>query len=590
MVEGRVTGSGKGSGISKNLGWKSEGAAATFIFVPFFVVFLFVVIAALSPSGLRADGTPRVPTVAILANRDDPDSLELARYYAERRGLPESAIIALSMPLSEQITWEEFVVRIWNPLLREAVARDWMLASIRDETDAVGRRRIISSGHRLDALVVCRGVPLRIDHDEARYDAATNALTVNVYLRNNRAAVDSELALLAIDNSPIAAFLPNPLYGQDQPLSFALEQVIPVGRLDGPTLDMAKALVDRALEAERNGIAGRAYVDIGGPHQQGDDWLEECVTELQSLGFETAVERSKSTLSPLARFDAPVLYFGWYAGSVNGPFTAPDFEFPPGAIALHIHSFSADTMRSPSRGWSGPLVAKGVTATFGNVAEPYLQFTHQPHLLLRALARGEPLGRAALYSLNALSWQAILIGDPLYRPFAQSAEAQWARRADLPPATETFARIRRMRVLAADGRGEEALALGAAGMARNPSLALALSLASLQKEAGNDAAAVRSLGVFSALRSIRRADRPLALEAAYLCEASGDAAAGLAILRRLLDDAALPKDFRILALPLGAQLAGATGDTTLASAWAVEHSVLTAPPPPPPPDPAAVKP
>ncbi len=549
--------------------------------VRFFVIFLLATIAALVPRSVHADDRPAIPAVGILANRDDPDSLALARHYAERRGLPESAIVALSMPLSEQIAWEEFVVRIWNPLLREAVARDWMLASIQDEVDAAGRRRIISSGHRLDALVVCRGVPLRIDHDPARYDPATNPLTANASLRNNRAAVDSELALLAVDNPPIAAFFPNPLHRQDNPGSLALEQVIPVGRLDGPTLDMAKALVDRALVAERDGIAGRAYVDIGGPHRQGDEWLAECVTELQSLGFETDVHRAKGTLPQLARFDAPVLYFGWYAGNLNGPFTAPDFAFPPGAIALHIHSFSAGTLRSPSRGWAGPLVAKGVTATFGNVAEPYLQFTHQPHLLLRALARGETLGRAALYSINALSWQGILIGDPLYRPFAQSAEAQWARRAELPPETETHARIRRMHLLAAAGRGEEALALGVAGMARNPSLALALSQAALQQGAGDDKAAVGTLGVFAALRGIRRADRPLALAAVRVCEAAGDPAAGLAIVRRLLDDETLPKDFRILALPLGAELARATGDTPRASAWAVEHATLTAPPPAP---------
>jgi uncharacterized protein (TIGR03790 family) len=48
-----------------------------------------------------------------------------------------------------------------------------------------------------------------------------------------------------------------------------------------------------------------------------------------------------------------VLYFGWYAGAVNGPFTVPVFRFPPGAIAVHIHSYSAQSLRSDKQYWCG---------------------------------------------------------------------------------------------------------------------------------------------------------------------------------------------------------------------------------------------
>jgi len=39
------------------------------------------------------------------------------------------------------------------------------------------------------------------------------------------------------------------------------------------------------------------------------------------------------------------LYYGWYAGNVAGPFSQPGFKFVPGAIAAHIHSYSAATLR-----------------------------------------------------------------------------------------------------------------------------------------------------------------------------------------------------------------------------------------------------
>ena len=520
------------------------------------------------------------PVVAVLANRDDPESLELARYYVAQRGLDETAIVALTMPLSEEITWGEFVVTIWNPLVREAVARGWMLASVSEAKDAVGRLQVVSTGHRLDALVICRGVPLRVAHDAALYDPKSNPLTATPALQTTEASVDSELALLAAGNLPIAAFVPNPFFKQSDPSNYLREQILPVGRLDGPTLNDAKGLVERALATERDGLSGRAYVDIGGPHRQGDEWLEACLPELASLGFETDIDREGGTLPEFARFDAPALYFGWYAGDANGPFNAPGFRFPIGAIALHIHSYSAVTMRSASRGWTGPLVAKGVTATFGNVAEPFLEFTHQPQLLSKALARGEPLGRAALFAINALSWKAVVIGDPLYRPFAVSAEAQWERRANLAAAAEPYARLRRMRLLAAAGRGEEALGLGQSGLRQNPSLALALSLASMQLSAGDAAGARRSLGIFALLPKWRPADWPLVQAAAATFQAAGDAPAGVKLTQRLLG-AELPASQRILVLSKGLEIARAARDFTQISRWEAEYAKLTAPPPAP---------
>jgi hypothetical protein len=205
-----------------------------------------------------------------------------------------------------------------------------------------------------------------------------------------------------------------------------------VARLDGPTAGDAMMLVDRAVAAERTGLLGRAYVDLSDRDPVGNAWLEAAARQLGELGFDPAVDRAPATMAAGARFDAPVIYFGWYSGNIDGPFLLPGFQFPTGAIALHIHSYSALTLRSATSGWTGPFVARGVTATVGNVNEPYLAFTHQPQLLLRALARGQTLAEAAYFALQALSWQAILIGDPLYRRFAVPLSAKLEKTAVLP--------------------------------------------------------------------------------------------------------------------------------------------------------------
>jgi len=111
------------------------------------------------------------------------------------------------------------------------------------------------------------------------------------------------------------------------------------------------------------------------------------------------------------------LYYGWYAPNIAGPFTRPDFRFVPGAIAMHIHSFSAGTLRDRNANWVGPLVSRGAAASIGNVYEPYLQLTTHPDILNDRLLHGFTFAESAYSATDALSWMGVMVGDPLYRPY-----------------------------------------------------------------------------------------------------------------------------------------------------------------------------
>lgn len=503
--------------------------------------------------------------VVLLANSADADSLRVARHYAEVRGVPLENIIALKLPLAESITWREFVVTLWEPLLDELLRAKWVDAIPMALTDRVGRRKLAVHGHRIGALVTCRGVPLKIEHDPA-LDLGT-PLTQRAEFRTNAGAVDSELSLLAQPNYPIAALVPNPLFQKENPDALERLQVVRVSRLDGPTVEDALGLVDRAVAAERTGLLGRAYVDMGGIHGAGDRWLEALAIQLESLGWAPAVDRDPATLSATARCDAPVLYFGWYASDLNGPFALPGFRFPPGAIAFHIHSYSAGTLRSTTSGWTGPLVARGVTATVGNVFEPYLEQTHRPDLFFRALARGATLVEAAYFSLPALSWQAMLIGDPLYRPFAVSWETQVQTLATAPPRLTSYAVLRRVNASVASGRRDEALALARSMQRTVPSLALGLALSRLLSEAGDDDSAANALGFVSLLTTIPTDEWALAREAALQLERLGRPVRAVELWRSLLATESLPSELRVTWLPEARRAAQTALDLTQAIAW-----------------------
>lgn len=536
---------------------------------------LLLLFALLVPAVVRAwPGEAPVPErVIVLANASDAESVRLARYYAERRGIPVRNIIALPASLAEEITWPDFVRSLFQPLQDELVRRNLIDAIPTDLKDGAGRRKYAISGHHLAYLVVCRGVPLKIQHDPTLFRPMP-PYTDRAEFQTTAGAVDSELSLLAVPNYPLAAFIPNPLYARARPSIFEEARVVKVSRLDGPSYSSAQGLVDLALEAEAQGLIGRAYVDVGGPHKAGDAWFEATAQELARTDFDLAVDRGPGTFSATARFDAPALYFGWYASDLNGPFAQPEFRFPPGAIALHLHSYSARSLNTTYQGWTAPLVARGVTATVGNVYEPYLEFTHQPHLLLAALLRGETWGDAVYYSLRGLSWQAVAIGDPLYRPFARRFSAQWEHRAELPDTLFPYVVLRELHRLEREGDPGQALQLARDVMATRPSAPVALRAAALAEAAGDAPGAQRFAGWVAAMEVFKPADLPLAEEAAQSLQRNGGAVAALRLYQRLLALPTLTREFRVQLLERGAKLASTEQREDLASAWSQEAARL----------------
>src|SRR5437867_798060 len=91
-----------------------------------------------------------------------------------------------------------------------------------------------------------------------------------------------------------------------------------------------------------------------------------------------------------------------------------------GAVAYHLHSFSAHILRAADQYWVGPLLADGATATLGYVEEPYLEGTVNVASLFASFTIfGFSFGEAAYAAQQSISWQTTVLGDPLYRPFGR---------------------------------------------------------------------------------------------------------------------------------------------------------------------------
>ncbi len=391
---------------------------------------LILLLLATAPLFVRAGGDE----VVVVYNTRMPGSKMVAEHYAKMRRVPEAQIYGLDLPITEEMTRAEFRDALQFPLVsRLVVDKLWRFGSVTNAATnghpARVEHRVVES--KIRYAVLCYGVPLKIASDPNLREPARE--NVRPELLRNEAAVDSELSWLPLVKMdiPLSGPLPNWVYGVTNPaLLHPTNGVLLVARLDGPSLNIALGLVDKALQAERDGLWGRGYFDARGLPQSdtnyilGDEWILGAGEICRQLGFETTVDKNPATFPADFPMSQIAIYCGWYDGNVSGPFALPKVEFMPGAFAYHLHSSSAATLRSTNQYWAGPLLAKGATCTMGCVYEPYLSCTpNVAAFLARLIAGGFTFGEAAWAAQPVLSWQITVVGDPLYRPFGREPSA-----------------------------------------------------------------------------------------------------------------------------------------------------------------------
>ncbi len=414
-----------------------------------------VLLLALAPWLVHAGGDE----VVVIYNNLMPGSKLVADHYAQMRQVPETQVYGFDLPLTEEMTRAEFADTLQFPLAsRLVVDKLWRFGSVTNAaTNGQPRRvenRVVES--RIRYAVLCYGVPLRIAADPNLLEPGRE--NSRPELLRNEAAVDSELAWLPLVkmNIPLSGPLPNWVYGATNlALLHPTNGILLVARLDGPSVEIARGLVDKALAAERDGLWGRAYFDARGldktnSYYLGDEWILGAAEICRELGFETTVDQNPATFPADFPMSQIAIYCGWYDRNISGPFALPKVEFMPGAFAYHLDSFSAATLRSTNQFWAGPLLAKGATCTMGCVTEPYLPFTpNVAAFLARLIAGGFTFGEAAWAAQPALSWQTTVVGDPLYRPFAKEPSvlhAELARTHD-PLIEWSFLRVVNLRLI-----------------------------------------------------------------------------------------------------------------------------------------------
>lgn len=382
--------------------------------------------------------------VLVVANEASSGSVQIANYYARKHSIPAEQVLLIRAPVEDEIDRHTYQRQIESPIAA------WLSAHAAQD--------------RILYIVLTKDVPLRI--------AGTSGRTGTV------GSVDSELTLLyrrmlglAV---PVAGALPNPYFGGSMGSPFKrfthdVADIYLVTRLDAFTVAEAMALVDRAASPTKD---GEIVLDQRGTglDKTGDKWLEQAAEALRARGFgRVLLDRTTDVVTGQANV---VGYYSWGSNDPSFRQRRIGFAFVPGAIAAMFVSSDGRTFHEPPAEWTlgdwkkpasfyagspqsltGDLIREGVTGVAGHVAEPDLGGTVRPFILFPAYISGLNLAEAFYVAMPYLSWQTVVVGDPLCAPFRTAAIPSQEIDKGVDPATELPALFstRRMAVMVKSG-------------------------------------------------------------------------------------------------------------------------------------------
>ena len=382
----------------------------------------------------------------MLANAEAVGSVGLARYYMQKRQIPRGNLLELWMTdkeLCSRKEYEDRVARVVRQYLRERGPRHGIRClvtmygvplkiipprmTVAQLTEAAALRwrrdELEQMSKELDAAKKEQG-----DSIERELKAVRKKL--ETFAKNDqRSALDSELALVRVGDYPLSGWVPNPLFvgfkGRNQGLW--AKQVLLVSRLDGPNPGVVRRIIDDSVAVESQGLSGTAYFDARwqrpdhGKEVKGyalyDKSLHLAADRVRKSGRMDVVLDDRQVLFQPGECPHAALYCGWYS---LGRYVDA-FKWVRGAVGYHIASSECTTLKKEgSQVWCKRMLEEGAAATVGPTSEPYVQAFPLPEVFFGLLVDGRwTLVESYALSTPFLSWQMVLIGDPLYRPFGK---------------------------------------------------------------------------------------------------------------------------------------------------------------------------
>lgn len=347
-------------------------------------------------------------TLALLVNDNSQASKKVANYYAKWRNIPARNIVCLNLPErfinhKNEISLADFKEKIWEPANRILSARG-LNERILSWVYSVDFPVAISSSPKvsLTGITFARGkLP---PEKEIKEGKAFSPLFSGPFAPGSKkrpsASLNTQAAQLA-ENMPLPSMM--------------LGYVRSNGNTVAEVLNYLKSGVESDSTRPKKGIY---FVKT-------DDEQRSKPREWQ---FEaTCAELKKRNLSAIITNKLPA-----DAKHILGIMTGAkkiDTEslgsFAPGAMAEHLTSWAADFDKKSQTKISAWLRA-GANASAGTVTEPYSIWTKFPHARFYSHYAAGCTILESFYQALASPYQALLVGEPLARPWRFPLQIQLA--------------------------------------------------------------------------------------------------------------------------------------------------------------------
>jgi uncharacterized protein (TIGR03790 family) len=326
----------------------------------------------------RLGGRLTARDIGLVINMVDPYSVAVGEYYRRARGLADAQVLRVRLPVSNAIDVAEF--------------------------------------QGLKAVI------------EAHFGPATQALAL-AWVQPHAVACNSLTAALTLGldeglcQRSCQATRPSPYFNTTTHRPFGDLGLRPTMLLAAPSVDDAKALIDRGVAADGSLLRrGRGQAEI---------WLTtsaDAARRVRTALYPPAQQLSQRGVririepeSALREADRVLIAL---AGSVRPTMPDRPEAWLPGALADHLTSAGGSLLAQTPHGQTTVLewIGSGATASHGTVSEPcnHLQkFPHPQVLLLNYLQ-----GASAIEAYwRSVAWpaQSLFVGEPLAAPFGPPA-------------------------------------------------------------------------------------------------------------------------------------------------------------------------
>ena len=219
--------------------------------------------------------------VLIIVNDNSIDSPQVGTYYAQQRNIAAANIVHVKVPNQYYVDWAQFL-SLRDQILRfgicPSVPSTSRPAACSDPTQAIYTTtniNALTATTKIRYIVTTRGVPSRMTVDGSTLPDPSSSTSVDNYLRFWLARYIQSDVTLAFGERSTA-------FGDGRGMRIVnppIDKEYIIGRIDGVDLASAKALVDRAIRVEANGLYGKLYGSTFGSTGGESKWTNYATTQ-----------------------------------------------------------------------------------------------------------------------------------------------------------------------------------------------------------------------------------------------------------------------------------------------------------------------